>query len=83
MSSVSDTDWIANGLIRRAPLSTREKPLNSESTRTPAGTLANERVSTYSRGHTLTASRTAEKTATSAICHSRMRVPVEMPPRSS
>ena len=50
--------------------------LNSERTTTPAGMFANDRVSTYSRGHTLTASRTAEKSETSASCQGSMRAAV-------
>ena len=61
----------------------QERTENSERTSAPAGLRANERVSTYSSGHTLTASRTAEKTATSDSCQSSIRAAVEMPVRNS
>ena len=69
------------GLTRSAPLSTREKPENSDSTRTPAGSFAKERVSAYSSGQTLMPPDGGKRP--SLCCHSSMRAAVEIPGRSS
>jgi len=60
VSSAPITASVEKGFMTSEPLSTREKPENSDSTATPAGSLPAARATTYSSGWALTASRTVE-----------------------
>mmetsp|Transcript_48889 Transcript_48889/g.104370 ORF Transcript_48889/g.104370 Transcript_48889/m.104370 type:complete len:213 (-) Transcript_48889:891-1529(-) len=72
-SSVSTSSVWEFGLTRRVPQRTRAKPVNSESTQTPAGRLARWRASTNSSGVVLIASRSEVVSSASELHQSRSR----------
>ena len=82
-SSAACSAVLFHGLTDSAPLSTRENPLNSERTTTPALVPLSERLVMYSSGYVLTASRMLDETTTRACCQSWSRAAVESDARSS